>query len=261
LAAAKEIGALTAMKEAETILERAVTQKTAPELRARVFELAEALFQSIRMQLSVERYKAIAVGRGANLDTIDMPLNNRLWLKKQFEEIRKLESEAERLKAIDAIVHWTDPGPGGFYDNLGDVTRRLHLVPGLPYAQDPACYASPLTGFGYGPTWRISWCRHAEALFDSALKMRYTGLEKEARYKLRVVYAGDNFRPRLRLTANDGIEIHRFMAKAQPVQPVEFDIPAEATRGSELNLTWTQEPGRGGNGRGCQVAEVWLMRK
>jgi len=41
------------------------------------------------MQLSVERYKAISVGRGANLDTIDAPLNNRLWLKAQFQEIRQ----------------------------------------------------------------------------------------------------------------------------------------------------------------------------
>ena len=44
--------------------------------RARVFALAEALFQSIRMQLSVARYKAIAVDRGATLDTVDAPLNN-----------------------------------------------------------------------------------------------------------------------------------------------------------------------------------------
>ena len=50
-------------------------------------ELAEALYQSIRMQLSVERYKAISVGRGANLDTIDVPLNNRRWLKQRERDV------------------------------------------------------------------------------------------------------------------------------------------------------------------------------
>ena len=25
--------------------------------------------------------------------------------------------------------------------------------------------------------------------------------------------------------------------------------------------SWRQEPGKGANGRGCQVAEVWLIRK
>ncbi len=52
---AKTLGAALAMREAETILDRAVTQRTAVDYRARVFELAEALYQSIRMQLSVER--------------------------------------------------------------------------------------------------------------------------------------------------------------------------------------------------------------
>ena len=90
-------GSWLAMDQAEAILDRAVTHPVAADLRARVFELAEALFQSIRMQLSVPRYKAIAVGRGATLDTIDQVLNNRLWLKRRFEAIRKLGSEAARL--------------------------------------------------------------------------------------------------------------------------------------------------------------------
>src|SRR5882762_394908 len=100
------------MSQAEAVLDRAVTQKVATDWRARVFELAEALFQSIRMQLSVERYQAIDIGRGANLDTIDVPLNNRLWLRDQFERIRRLELEAQRLKEIEAVLHWDDPGPG-----------------------------------------------------------------------------------------------------------------------------------------------------
>jgi len=81
-----------------------VTDRVAIELRARVFELAEALFQSIRMQLSVRRYQAISVGRGANLDEIDKPLNHALNLKNRFEEIRKLQSEPERLQGIAELV-------------------------------------------------------------------------------------------------------------------------------------------------------------
>ena len=42
---------------------------------------------------------------------------------------------------------------------------------------------------------------------------------------------------------------------------VEFDIPTQATAGGELTLNWRRTPGLGGNGRGCQVAEVWLIRK
>ena len=39
------------------------------------------------MQLSVPLYDAIAVDRGANLDTLDVPLNDRLWLRDQLARL------------------------------------------------------------------------------------------------------------------------------------------------------------------------------
>jgi hypothetical protein len=90
--------------------------------------------------------------------------------------------------------------------------------------------------------------------------LRYGELDPNARYRVRVVYAGDNFRMRVRLDA-EGTEVHPWMPKPDPVRPLEFDIPAVATADGELTLRWCQEPGRGGNGRACQVAEVWLIRK
>ena len=108
---AKRRGALDAMAAAEAALR---PDPVAADLRARTFELAEALFQSIRMQLSVPRYQAIAVGRGANLDLIDHPLNNGPWLRAQFSEIRAMGSESDRLNAIDSIVNWTNPGQVDF---------------------------------------------------------------------------------------------------------------------------------------------------
>ncbi|MGH9665385.1 MAG: hypothetical protein ACRD9L_13260, partial [Bryobacteraceae bacterium] len=121
---APRVGADVAMDQAQQTLNRALTQPVAQWARARVFELAEALFQSIRMQLSVPLYKAEAPERGANLDMIDMPLNNRVWLLARFAEIRKMTDERQRLAALDEIVNWTNPGPGGFYDNLGSLTQQ-----------------------------------------------------------------------------------------------------------------------------------------
>ena len=108
---------------------------------------------------------------------------------------------------------------------------------------------------------RISWCRHIDALYDSRLHMRYQDLDPAGEYKIRIVYAGNEFRPGIRLVANDALEIHGYRKKDLPLKPVEFDIPKEATRGGELKLSWNMEPGRGGAGRGCQVAEVWLIKK
>jgi hypothetical protein len=254
------VGSMTAMAQAEAILRRAVTHPVSWDWRARVFELAEALYQSIRMQLSVERYKAIAVGRGANLDTIDVPLNDRLWLDQQFAELHRLPDESERLRGINGILNWTNPGPGGFYDDLGNLSRQPHLLRGLGPNKDPAHLESSLVGFGSNPLWRVSWLRDAEALNDAPLEMRYTGLDPQARYKVRIVYAGENVPYEIRLDADDKWEVHPWRKKDFPVRPVEFAIPEEATQDGQLTLTWHRQPGLRGNGRGLQVAEVWLIR-
>jgi hypothetical protein len=258
---ADKLGSLAAMAEAEVILGRAVAEPVSADWRSRVFELAEALYQSIRMQLSVERYRAISVGRGANLDTIDVPLNAAPWLRRRFEEIRKIDGERERLAALEALLRWTDPGPGGFYDDLGDPLCRPHLVGGRGFRDDPAFLESALTGFSDHFEGPLAWRRHAEALQDAPLLMRYSGLDPGARYRLRVVYAGDSPRTMIRLETGQGIEIHPLIRKESPVRPVEFDLPPQATATGELDLRWSRPPGLGGNGRGCQVSEVWLLRK
>jgi hypothetical protein len=266
---AERVGSVLAMDRAEHILDRALLEPVAQDLHARVFELAEALFQSIRMQLSVPKYQAIHADRGANLDLIDLPLNDRLWLQARFAAICAIPTEPARLREIEAIVNWTNPGPGGFYDDLGSLTQQPHLVRNVasetaggkaPEYADPEFRTEPLMGFEYAPGFKASWCRYAETRYESPLQLHYDSLDTNADYAVRVVYSGDSFERRIRLTAN-GIEVHGLIKKEFPPKPVDFDLPHEATAQGQLTLAWTQEPGRGGNGRGCQVAEVWLIKK
>ena len=100
--------------------------------------------------------------------------------------IRSASSTARRSRRreIDAIINWTNPGPGGFYDDLGDPRRRPHLVMGGPYEKDPAFLHAPMTGFDQEPAWRRSWCRHGGALYDQPLRLHYTGLDPAAAYKV-----------------------------------------------------------------------------
>jgi hypothetical protein len=257
---AANVGSMATMSNAEKILDRAVTEPVAAELRARIFELAEALFQSIRMQLSVPKYQAIALERGANLDAIDVPLNSREWLKKQFAAIAALNNESERLARIKEIVDWKNPGLGGFYDDLGDPGRQPHLVRGTGIASDPAFLESSLVSFirNPHPEWPMSWWHWAEPLYDRPLQLRYTGLDRAARYKVRVVYGREGRAAKVRLVANE-IEVHPFLSK--PFERLDFELPLASTHSGNLTLNWTQEPGNGGNGRGCEVAEVWLIKQ
>jgi len=272
LRTAPVIGVAGAIADAQGILGRALRQRVNADWRLRIWQLAEALFQSIGMQLSVDKYKAIAVDRGASLDTLDFPLNNRLWLEERFARIRNLASEPERLKALAEILQWTNPGPGGFYDDLGNAACQPHLQRGLGFTADPGCYQSCRVDFeedlvvdspdeDAGTARRLSWMDHAETLYDTPLRMAYAGLDPGARYKVRVLYGGDSPRRKLRLVANDSLEVHPYLAKPRPFKPLEFALPHAATREGKLTLSWFGEPGLGGNGRGCQVSEVWLLKE
>jgi hypothetical protein len=251
------------LQEAARILQQALLQSAGGNLRGRVLQLGEALFQSIRMQLAVEIYRGEAVVRGTNLDSLDYPVSDAPWLLARLSEISREPNPTKQLQAIQALLSRTDPGPGGFYDELGNAANRRHLLLGEGAERDPDFRATPLTGFRYpdllGSYAPLAWKRWAESLFDAPLRMRYTGLDARAAYRLRVVYTGDQPKKKMRLAANEHFEIHPYQFRPWPPVPQEFDIPGAATAGGELNLSWTQEPGLGGNGRGCQVSEVWLI--
>jgi hypothetical protein len=260
-----ELDPLVLLNQAEAQLDEPLQNPVAQDWRTRILELAEGLYQSIHMQLAVERYQAEAVERAANLDTLDAALSDAPWLKEQFAEIRKLPSNLERIRAIAAILDRTNPGPGGFYDDLGNLAGHPHLVRGLGPTKDPEFHASSLIGFGY-PDWSaeaapVAWKCWAESLFDAPLEVHYENLDPHAQYKVRVVYSGETPERKIRLIAGENMEIHPLINKPLPIRPLEFDIPQDATRKGDLTLKWFRESGLGGNGRGCQVAEVWLIKK
>jgi hypothetical protein len=255
---AKAAGTHQAIADAEAIFDRAARERVAPDLRARLDVLAEALFQSIRAQLSVAKYHGMS-GRGNTLDTADVPLTDAAWLRAEMAAAKKLPDEAARVARIEAVVNRTDPGPGGFYDDFGDPKRQPHLVRGPGWEQDPGFDLSPQCAFsGRTRSSPRAWWHFAETHYEVPLRAKYDGLDPSAPYRVRVVYGGQEGR-KVRLTAGDGQKVHDWLSK--PFEPVEFDIPAAATAGGKLELIWTPEPGAGGPGRGCQVCEVWILRR
>lgn len=267
---AQWLGALPALALAEATLDRAITAPIAQAWRTRLFQLAEALFQSIHMQLSVPLYAGQHETRGANLDGVDFALNDRPWLKAQFAHIRTLESEAARLVAIDQIVHWTDPGAGGYYVDLSNAYGCPYLVDRLPYADDPAFYRSPHRRFPYFKDkrpFRRAWRGFTGGLADFPLRLHFPALDPAAAYRVRVVYSDteETRKTPIRLVASDGnggeVKIHGYMPKPYPPQPLEFAIPPAATRGGELRLTLHREPGLGGLGAGHEISEIWILKQ
>ena len=225
------------------------------EMREELWVLGRELRESIGLQMSVEFGGRDE--RGNVLDHLDEPLNNARWLSAGLDETLKLPI-AEQRAAIRRMLEWEDPGPGGYYDDLGDADRQPHLVEERR-EDDPDCLRHPFGDFTfeqYSSTGRLSWRCQATTLYETPLRLRYTGLDPNARYVLRVVYAG-RFRATMTLTANGRILVHGPMPTPDPPQVLEFPIPREATAEGVLDLEWRRV---GHLGRGPQVAEAWLVR-
>jgi hypothetical protein len=84
-------------------------------------------------------------------------------------------------------------------------------------------------------------------------------LRPHVQYKLRVVYAGEDYIVPITLVANGKLVIHGPRLRTANPETVELVLPAVATHTGSLDLQWTRPKGLGGGGRGLQIAEVWLL--
>jgi len=261
LRAAPATGAMKAIDKASSILRKAQTEPVAVDYKAKCEKLADSLFELIGAQLTVEKHGAKHRTRGAFMDGIDEPLNNAAWLNSEFARIRSTDTEAARLAAIDAILNRTNPGPGGFYDNMGSAESLGRILNTVPWAEDPGTLRSPRIAFYYRVNREedadipLAWKNQACTIYETPLRVSYDNLDPDAQYVLRVAYTGRRGKT-VQLAANDAYKVHDMIETRNP--PVrEFDIPHEATKDGHLVLTWTCGEGR----RGSQVSELWLMRK
>ncbi len=245
LAEAPEIGSEKAMNEALEVVNKADQQRVSPELRQKVFDYCEALWKSIGAQTSVKKYNASGAERGAILDFIDYPLNNRWWLADEFEKISKMPTEKEKLDRLEIIRTWENPGSGSYYDNVSDISKGPRVKTRTDDGTDVAWWDSGL-----------SRKRLSTQLFQNFPVLEYHDLDPNGRYVIRIAGYGDALLrvdgERIEPTVyNKGLEefkefhlTHKYVADGQI--KVTFDQPEE----SQLN--WRQQ---------SKVCDIWLLEK
>jgi hypothetical protein len=257
LADAPARGADAAMAAALSVLQRATSAPVNREWRARIDKLCADLFKSIKLQTSVPLYHASGHERGAVLDFVDHPLNNRWWLEDEFTRIRKLTSESEKLKALDSIRVWENPGPGSYYDEVGNIAKSPRVIRGEGFNTDPLMGKNPNPGFWWwdegSSRKRLSW----QTSMDWPLGIAYHHLDPQAGYRVRLTGYGQ-----ARLKANGQLLTPTPEGKQAIGEFKEFPVPANLIKDGKLTLTfdlptdeahlnWRQQ---------SRVSEVWLLK-
>jgi hypothetical protein len=243
-----------AMDEAMAVLNRAVGRPAAPDLRSRIIELCEKLFQSIGLQTSVEKYHASGAERGAVLDFIDNPLNNRWWLEDEFKAIRALPADAAKRQRLVEIATWANPGEGSFYDDIGNQADSPHVDGDAE--QDPDSFRGPEPLFWWWDNGksraRLSW---QTTMWPR--RMVYEGLDPQGAYVVRTSGYGQS------LLKIDGMRASATADGKRMGEFKEFPVPKEQLADRRLILTWdipADEDHLNWRQR-SRLAEVWLLKR
>lgn len=244
LANADTIGAEKAVNDALVYLGKADTDLVAQNLKQKVFDYAEELFKSIGAQTSVSKYNARSAERGAILDFIDYPLNNRWWLEDEFEKVKKLATEKEKLTRLEFIRTYEFPGDGSFYDNISSADAK-HVTSETDDAID---YLWENDG--------VSRKRLSTQLFQFSPILEYDELEADTNYLIRVSGYGEAL-----LRAN-GQRLKPTKYEKGFEQFKEFPLPKDLIQEGKLKITFDKPDEEHLNWRKqSRVTDVWLLKQ
>lgn len=249
---------LEAIQAAATTLSRAFDCEESAQLEAQAHRWGEAS----------DRIFGV---RNEGLFNLEQDFVGLGWLSRQLQ--RGLALEGDHLRQhMERIVHYEDPGPGGFYDDAGDPERSPHLVVGWPFGDGV-----------FSDSNRPSQRRMAFTTDqEQGVTFEYFDLDPQARYRVRMSLMRPRYRERFarwQTQTSQSIYADQFLLAERLELPeyeaefFEFDIPAEATADGHLRL-WFQKQAeipqgppsqvtvwRNTGGWGTLVSEVWLMRR
>ncbi len=246
--------------------------------------LAEALkrFEEPIETREMEEIKAEADRLGRESDAIYGVRNEGLfnleqdfaglgWLEREIQRAIAMDDPAAQQRAVHRIVHYEDPGEGGFYDDAGNPDRSPNLSYGRPYGD------GIFSGANRPSQRTMAFTTHEErgVTFD------YFGLDPEAQYRVRMTLVRPGYLPRFAVRqpqtrqsiyADDHLLAGELELPEYEADFFEFDIPRAATADGELRLWFKKQSGigegprpevalwRNTGGWGTLVSEVWLMK-
>ena len=236
-----------AIAAANAVLQKAVTEPARPDLRNRLLELFDQMYETCRFQSDMTKFHAISAERGCMLEFLDYPLNNRYWLEDEFEKVLALPNPDAQWARLDELRNWENPGPGGFYDDIGHIARSPHAVRRTDRLRGAGSY----WWFNEGKSrLRLSWL-----ITGSPAALVYEDLDPSAKYILKFSGFGE-LKP---LVNGEPLTATRYETEAPAMK--EFPVPDGAIQNGKLTVTFESTYLRGVNWRyQPRLAEAWLIR-
>ncbi|MBT31445.1 MAG: hypothetical protein CMO01_17455 [Thalassobius sp.] len=238
-------GAEAVMKEALETVNKADTEPIEKDKRQKIEEYCLKLFQSIGLQTSVEKYQGSNSQRGCILDFVDFPLNNRWWLADQFDSIRIMDTEEAKIDKIKLIANWENPGPGGYYDDVSNISNSPHVTTTVYDAVD----------FGWWDGGLCRW-RLSSQVYQNEPILEYEDLDPNGRYIIRVTGYGDA------LIRVDGMRLSPLEYNKEIEGFKEFVVPKHVVGDGTLTVTFDRPEESHLNWRNnSRISDVWLIKK
>jgi hypothetical protein len=259
LLTAGRAGSEKAIDAALQVLRRADTAPVRQDLASRVTELCDDLYRSIGLQTSVEKYHASGSERGCVLDFLNYPLNNRWWLEDELAAVRRMDTEAARVARLETLAKWEHPGPGSFYDDIGNVARSPHEVRNEKVAgplldMDNTALPGVMWWVGNDPLARARQSWFTDEGWPVAMK--YPMLDPDADYLVRTTGCGEC------LLRVNGVRLAPTLNGKKVGEIKEFPVPHGLYRDGTITITFdpTFEPELNWRVQ-SRLTEIWLIRK
>ncbi|MBI4558250.1 MAG: hypothetical protein HY706_11770 [Candidatus Hydrogenedentes bacterium] len=181
------------------------------------------------------------------------------WWKKALQDALATESERKMRNAAKMVLHYAEPGPGGYYDDLGWPEKSEHLVFGdtlwgfMPFP-GPAKLSHYNLAYTFGTPGR-------------GVSFVYDGLSPKAQYVVRVSVGGhlDEEMSMLQgiklaegLEADGQVISDGFPIPMGDIALYEFDLPRAITKDGHVQISMVPKSDRLAI---TGLQEIWLMRK
>lgn len=200
------------------------------------------------------------------------------WTKRQLDRSAVATSGKEQQELLHMITDYTNPGEGGFYDNLGSGGNAPNVVAGYPYDHGQP-YVPDMLWESNRPSQRALHFTQEE---DQGVTLHYKNLEPGRSYKLRLTLVRPWFQARYAermnqksqsIYANDVLLASDVELPLQMSDFFTFNVPADLIKNGELTIRFergadvargsrvTIEQWRNTGGWGTLVSEAWLIKQ